>query len=126
MGLMSQSLFSLQCFSRSVNNRIVMGRSIMITQASQRAYDAIRNSGEKPPWTADRETGYYRPETIAKELGPYIVTTSKSEVTTTRRGEKLWWMPDLQTGFYRPDTFVRELDAAELRSMHLNENENTA
>lgn len=90
----------------------------MITQASQRAY-AIGGSREKPSWTSDPGTGYYRPETVAKELDPYIVTTSKSEVKT-RRGEELWWMPDPQTGFYRPDTFVKELDAVELRSMHEN------
>ncbi|KAG2325780.1 hypothetical protein Bca52824_008508 [Brassica carinata] len=116
MGVMSQSLFNLKSSSFSLNNKVVMRGYILIKKASQRAY-AIGSSREKPSWTADGETGYYRPETVAKELDSYVVTTSKSEVKK-RRGEELWWMPDPQTGFYRPDTFVRELDAVELRSMH--------
>lgn len=94
----------------------------MITQSSQRAY-ATGTSQEKLSWTADHDTGYYRPETIAKELDPYMMTTCTSDVKM-RRGEELWWMPDPQTGFYRP-TFVRELDPVELRSIHFNDDRKT-
>ncbi|CAN7135470.1 unnamed protein product [Brassica rapa subsp. narinosa] len=125
MGAMSQSLFNLKSFSCSLNNIIFFYYCrrgyILIKKATQRAY-TIGNSREKPSWTADCETGYYRPETITKELDSYVVTTSNAEVKMGR-GEKLWWMPDPQTGFYRPDTFARELDAVELRSMHSNHRE---
>ncbi|KAJ0245681.1 Late embryogenesis abundant protein 37 [Hirschfeldia incana] len=116
MGAMSQSLFNLKSSSCSLSNIVVMRGYILIKKASQRAY-AIGSSREKPSWTADGETGCYRPETKTKELDSHVVTTSKTEVKM-RRGDELWWMPDTQTGFYRPDTCVRELDAVELRSMH--------
>ncbi|AEE79140.1 putative protein [Arabidopsis thaliana] len=120
---MSQSLFNLKSLSRSINNTIRMRRYIVITKASQRAY-TIGSSQEKPSWASDPDTGYFRPETAAKELDPYIAKTSQVQ-GKMMRGEELWWMPDPQTGYYRPDNFARELDAVELRSLHFNKNQKT-
>ncbi|CAH8268525.1 unnamed protein product [Arabidopsis lyrata] len=120
---MSQSLSNLKSFSRSINNTIIMRRYIVITKASQRGY-TTGSSREKPSWTSDPDTGYFRPKTATKELDPYITKTSQIQ-GKMMRGEELWWMPDPHTGYYRPDNFARELDAVELRSLHLNKNHKT-
>ncbi|XP_010427036.1 PREDICTED: uncharacterized protein LOC104711951 [Camelina sativa] len=124
---MSQSLFNLKSFSRSINNTIIIyrsGRYTVTTKASQRRY-TIGSSREKPSWTSDPDTGYFRPETTsAKEFNPCIAKTSQVQ-GKMMRGEELWWMPDPHSGYYRPDNFAKELDSAELRSLHFNKNHKT-
>ncbi|XP_010412759.1 PREDICTED: uncharacterized protein LOC104699112 [Camelina sativa] len=120
---MSQSLFNLKSFSRSINT-IIMRRYIVITKASQRR-STTGSSQEKPSWTSDPDTGYFRPErTGAKEFNPCITKTSQIQ-GKMMRGEELWWMPDPHSGYYRPDNFAKELDSAELRSLHFNKNHKT-
>ncbi|CAN8279195.1 unnamed protein product [Cochlearia groenlandica] len=117
---MSQSIFNIKRFSPSINNIIVVRRYILVTKLSQRAY-AIGSNQEKPPWTQYSVNGYYKPETIAKELDSNIVRNFKSGLRTMR-GEELWWMLNPRTGYYMPDNFEKELDAVDLRSINCNKN----